>query len=78
MPALKNFTLKQQPYNNIKQKFSWLSSAGLRLLNFLFMYDPKKRASAEECLESTYFREMPLRKRRTAHLDETQNILDSK
>lgn len=62
LPAMKNFTLKQQPYNNIKQTFSWLSSAGLRLLNFLFMYDPKKRASAEECLESTYFKEMPLRK----------------
>lgn len=61
LPAMKNFTLKQQPYNNIKQKFSWLSSAGLRLLNFLFMYDPKKRASAEECLESTYFKERPLR-----------------
>lgn len=62
MPALKSFTLRQQPYNNIKQKFTWLSSAGLRLLNFLFMYDPKKRASAEECLESTYFKEMPFRK----------------
>lgn len=62
LPALKNFTLKQQPYNNIKQKFTWLSSAGLRLLNFLFMYDPKKRASAEECLQSTYFKEMPFRK----------------
>lgn len=62
LPAMKNFTLKSQPYNNIKQKFNWLSSAGLRLLNFLFMYDPKKRASAEECLESTYFKERPLRK----------------
>lgn len=61
LPAIKNFSLKQQPYNNIKQTFSWLSGAGLRLLNFLFMYDPKKRASAEECLESTYFKEMPLR-----------------
>lgn len=62
LPALKNFSLKSQPYNNLKQKFGWLSSAGLRLLNFLFMYDPKKRASAEECLESTYFKERPLRK----------------
>lgn len=67
MPALKSFTLRQQPYNNIKQKFTWLSNAGLRLLNFLFMYDPKKRASAEECLESSYFREMPLRKCKQSH-----------
>lgn len=39
LPALQNFTLKQQPYNNLKQRFPWLSAAGLRLLNFLFMYD---------------------------------------
>ncbi|GAB0096257.1 cyclin-dependent kinase 10 [Sergentomyia squamirostris] len=60
LPAVQNFTLKQQPYNNIKQKFPWLSAAGLRLLNFLFMYDPKKRATAEECLHSSYFKEVPL------------------
>lgn len=61
LPALQNYTLKQQPYNNLKQKFPWLSAAGLRLLNFLFMYDPRKRATAEECLQSSYFKEAPLR-----------------
>lgn len=61
LPALKNFTLKHQPYNNLKTRFPWLSAAGLRLLNFLFMYDPKKRATAEECLQSSYFKEAPLR-----------------
>uniref|UniRef100_A0A0A1WGN3 cyclin-dependent kinase n=1 Tax=Zeugodacus cucurbitae TaxID=28588 RepID=A0A0A1WGN3_ZEUCU len=60
MPALENFTLKQQPYNNLKTKFQYLTVAGLRLLNFLFMYDPKKRATAEECLQSSYFKEPPL------------------
>lgn len=59
LPTLKDFTLKIQPYNNLKQKFSWLSQAGLRLLNFLFMYDPHKRATADECLQSTYFKEAP-------------------
>lgn len=62
LPALQNFTLKVQPYNNLKQRFTWLSAAGLRLLNFLFMYDPRKRATADECLESSYFKEPPLRK----------------
>ena len=62
LPALQNFTLKAQPYNNLKHKFPYLSPAGLRLLNFLFMYDPAKRATAEECLQSSYFREQPLRK----------------
>ncbi|XP_055538173.1 cyclin-dependent kinase 10 [Wyeomyia smithii] len=60
LPAVQNFTLKVQPYNNLKPKFPWLSSAGLRLLNFLFMYDPSKRATAEECLQSSYFKEAPL------------------
>lgn len=62
LPALQNITLKVQPYNNLKQRFPWLTPAGLRLLNFLFMYDPKKRATAEECLQSSYFKEAPLRK----------------
>ena len=46
-----DFTFKNQPYNNLKHTFPWLSAAGLRLLNFLFMYDPSKRATAEECLQ---------------------------
>lgn len=60
LPALKNFSLRQQPYNNVKQTFPWLSAAGLRLLNFMFMYDPSKRATAEDCLRSSYFKEPPL------------------
>ncbi len=43
LPSLKNFTLRQQPFNNVKQTFPWLSNAGLRLINFMFMYDPIKR-----------------------------------
>lgn len=54
-------TLKHQPYNNIKDKFPLLSGAGLRLINFLLMYDPRKRATSDECLQSSYFREPPLR-----------------
>lgn len=60
LPAIQNFTLRSQPYNNLKTKFPSLSQAGLRLLNFLFMYDPKKRATALESLESNYFKEPPL------------------
>ncbi|CAF1045900.1 unnamed protein product [Rotaria sp. Silwood1] len=60
LPSLKNFSLRQQPYNNVKQTFPWLSNAGLRLINFMFMYDPSKRATAEDCLRSSYFKEAPL------------------
>ncbi len=55
LPTLKDFSLRQQPYNNLKTRFPWLTPAGLRLLNFLFMYDPTKRATAAECLKSSYF-----------------------
>lgn len=43
LPILKNYTLKVQPYNNLKAQFPWLLPSGQKLLNYLFMYDPKKR-----------------------------------
>ena len=60
LPSMKNINLRHQPFNNIKVTFPWLSDAGHRLLNFLFMYDPKQRATAKQCLESSYFKEPPL------------------
>lgn len=59
LPALEYVSLKKQPYNNLRHTFPWLSEAGVRLLNFLFMYDPNKRATAEDCLDSSYFKEQP-------------------
>jgi len=59
LPALENFTLKKQPYNNLRDTFPWLSDTGIRLLNIMFMFDPKKRASAEDCADSSYFKEQP-------------------
>ncbi|MBN3298184.1 CDK10 kinase, partial [Amia calva] len=60
LPLVGQYTLRKQPYNNLKNKFTWLSEAGLRLLNFLFMYNPKRRAAAKDSLESSYFKEKPL------------------
>ncbi|KAM5207670.1 cyclin-dependent kinase 10 [Hipposideros larvatus] len=60
LPLVSQYSLRRQPYNNLKHRFPWLSEAGLRLLNLLFMYDPKKRATAGDCLESSYFKEKPL------------------
>ena len=59
LPLIQNYSLRKQPYNNLRHTFPWLSEAGLRLLNFLFMYDPNKRATAEDCLDSSYFKEQP-------------------
>ena len=60
LPAIQKCSLKKQPYNNLRHKFSWLSDAGIRLLNFMFMFDPDKRATACDCLDSSYFKERPL------------------
>ena len=60
LPMMQNISLKEQPYNNLKYKFNWMSDAGIRLLNFLFMYDPRQRATAAECLQSAFFKESPL------------------
>ena len=62
LPPLKDFTLKEQPYNNLKSWFQDLSTAGHKLLNSLFMYDPYKRTTAAACIEHSYFKEEPLRK----------------
>ncbi|XP_036278573.1 cyclin-dependent kinase 10 isoform X2 [Pipistrellus kuhlii] len=54
LPLVGQYSLRKQPYNNLKHRFPWLSEAGLRLLNLLFM------ATAGDCLESSYFKEKPL------------------
>uniref|UniRef100_A0A8C5JYE7 Cyclin-dependent kinase 10-like n=1 Tax=Jaculus jaculus TaxID=51337 RepID=A0A8C5JYE7_JACJA len=60
LPLAGQYSIRKQHYNNLKHKFPWLSEAGLCLLNFLFMYYPKKRATAGDCLESSYFKGKPL------------------
>ncbi|XP_034477378.1 cyclin-dependent kinase 10 [Drosophila innubila] len=60
LPAVQNFSLSQQPYNNLKTKFHMIGQAGRTLLGILFYYNPSRRATAEECLSSKYFTEAPL------------------
>uniref|UniRef100_A0A8C6PTK9 Cyclin dependent kinase 10 n=1 Tax=Nothobranchius furzeri TaxID=105023 RepID=A0A8C6PTK9_NOTFU len=60
LPLVGQYSLRKQPYNNLKNKFTWLSDAGHRLLNLLFMFNPQRRATAKDCLESSYFKEKPL------------------
>ncbi|XP_067951887.1 cyclin-dependent kinase 10-like isoform X2 [Watersipora subatra] len=60
LPTAKNYTLRKQPYNNLRQSFPWANDSCIRLLNFLFTYNPSKRATAADCLESSYFKEAPL------------------
>ncbi|CAJ0593571.1 unnamed protein product [Cylicocyclus nassatus] len=60
MPLLENFTLKTQPFNNVKVVFESASVTAIDLLNALFMYDPKKRISAADALAHPFFTERPL------------------
>ena len=59
LPLASKIVLKKQPYNNIKHKFHWLSDLGIKLINDLLTYDPKKRISAEGARRCRYFREKP-------------------
>lgn len=59
LPALQNFTLRQQPYNTLKEKIPGIGFYGLKLMNDMLMYDPAKRADATTCLASRYFVEAP-------------------
>ena len=60
LPLAKKLSLTQQPYNNLNQKFHWLSEEGSKLLNVFLMYNPDKRISAARALRSPYFRQKPL------------------
>ncbi len=59
LPLAKKIALKKQPYNNIKQKYHWISDAGLKIVNELLTYDPEKRISADRARRHDYLREKP-------------------
>lgn len=60
LPLVKQIQLKKQPYNNLKQKFYWLSDNGSELLNDFLTYNPQHRVTARHALESKYFTDKPL------------------
>lgn len=78
LPRLRDFQIgREQPYNNLKHTFGWLNDGGLRLLNLLFTYDPKKRTTAEGALRSSYFKEPPLRKFDEMEVDRRIELLNA-
>ncbi|KAI6194110.1 Cyclin-dependent kinase 10 [Aphelenchoides besseyi] len=54
------FSLINQPFNNLKQRFTNHSAECLDMLYQLFCYDPKRRATAEACIAHRYFDVTPL------------------
>jgi cyclin-dependent kinase 10 len=60
LPLYRTFALPNQPYENLKEKFPYVSSNGLGLLKGLFTYDPTKRMSARAARSHPYWHESPL------------------
>ena len=59
LAGAKRIQLKKQPYNNIKEKYHWLSDTGIKLINDFLTYDPKKRISARNARRNKYLHEKP-------------------
>lgn len=55
-----DFELKIQNFNRLKNVFKNASDECLALLKRLLAYDPKRRISAEECLNHEFFSKPPL------------------
>ncbi|KAI1797776.1 Pkinase-domain-containing protein [Ganoderma leucocontextum] len=62
MPLAKTITLPSPHPSQLRQKFPYVTAAGLDLLSQLLAYDPEMRVSAEEALTHPYFTESPLPK----------------
>ncbi|KAH9944479.1 Pkinase-domain-containing protein [Epithele typhae] len=55
-------TLPTPHLPQLRQKFPYITAAGIDLLSRLLAYDPEERISAEEALKHPYFSESPLPK----------------
>ncbi|KAI0335378.1 Pkinase-domain-containing protein [Cubamyces sp. BRFM 1775] len=62
LPLAKSITLPAPHPPQLRQKFPYITNAGLDLMSRLLTYDPDTRISAEEALKHPYFSESPLPK----------------
>ncbi|KAI0094714.1 Pkinase-domain-containing protein [Irpex rosettiformis] len=62
LPLAKTITLPTPHPSQLRQKFPYITSAGIDLLSRLLTYDPEMRITAEEALQHPYFRESPFPK----------------
>ncbi|CAG0899439.1 unnamed protein product [Cyprideis torosa] len=61
LPIAKKMTFAEIPYSNLKNRMakSQISESGLRLMNSLLLFDPKRRISAETAFNDRWFEEAP-------------------
>ncbi|KAF8167948.1 Pkinase-domain-containing protein [Crassisporium funariophilum] len=62
LPLAKTISLPSPQPNQFRQKFQYMTTAGIDLMMSLLTYDPERRISAEEALEHPYFSESPFPK----------------
>ncbi|KAG6911843.1 hypothetical protein DXG01_000090 [Tephrocybe rancida] len=62
LPMAKTLTLPSPQPHQFRQKFQYMTTAGIDLLMSLLTYDPERRITAEEALQHPYFTESPLPK----------------
>ena len=55
LPLAKTLSLPSPQPHQFRQKFQYMTTAGIDLLMSLLAYDPERRISAEEALEHPYF-----------------------
>ena len=56
LPLAKTLSLPSPQPPQFRQKFPYLTAAGIDLLTSLLTYDPARRITAEEALQHPYFR----------------------
>ncbi|EKM60944.1 uncharacterized protein PHACADRAFT_85120 [Phanerochaete carnosa HHB-10118-sp] len=59
LPLAKTMNLPAPYPSQLRQKFPYITTAGLDLLSQLLTYDPEQRITAEEALKHPYFSESP-------------------
>jgi cell division cycle 2-like protein len=59
LPLAKTITLPSPQPHQFRQKFPFLTIAGIDLLSSLLTYDPERRITAEEALQHPYFSCVP-------------------
>ncbi|EDR15664.1 uncharacterized protein LACBIDRAFT_300809 [Laccaria bicolor S238N-H82] len=62
LPLAKSISLPSPQPDQFRQKFQYMTTAGINLLMSLLTYDPERRISAQEALQHVYFTESPLPK----------------
>ncbi|KAG6845997.1 hypothetical protein H0H87_011045 [Tephrocybe sp. NHM501043] len=62
LPMAKTLSLPSPQPHQFRQKFQYMTTAGIDLLMSLLTYDPERRITAEEALRHPYFTESPLPK----------------